>query len=96
LLKKTEGRKSRDTFPLILTERRYTRVAFAPCLAVVYPFLPIKVLSIVFRGVISFLTPLLDRKVHDALPLYCRREDLIADTATQVYLLSESKGQSHD
>jgi hypothetical protein len=50
-------------------ERRYTRVAFAPCLAVVYTFLPIKVLLLVFRGVISSLPPLLHRKVHNALPL---------------------------
>jgi hypothetical protein len=50
-------------------ERRYIRVAFAPCLAVVYTFLPIKVLSLVFRGVISSLPPLLHRKLHNALPL---------------------------
>jgi hypothetical protein len=61
----------------VCTERRYTRVAFAPCWAVVYTFLPIKVLSIVLRGVISSLPPLLHKKVHNALPLlkgrtYCR------------------------
>jgi hypothetical protein len=66
-------------------ERRYTRVAFAPCLAVVYTFLPIKVLSLVFRGVISSPPPCYIGKY--TMPSPNRREELIADTATLVYLL---------
>jgi hypothetical protein len=70
------------------SERRYTRVAFAPCLAVVYTFLPIKVLSIVFRGVISSPPPCYIGKY--TMPSPYRREELIADTATLVYHLSGS------
>jgi hypothetical protein len=69
------------------TERRYTRVAFAPCLTVVYTFLPIKVLSLVFRGVISSLPPPCYIGKY-TIPSPYRREELIANTATLVYLLS--------
>jgi hypothetical protein len=67
-------------------QREGTRVAFAPCLAVVYTFLPIKVLSLVFRGVISSLPPYIGKHT---MPYPYRREELIADTATLVYLLSD-------
>jgi hypothetical protein len=51
--------------------RGVTRVAVAPCLAVVYTFLPIKVLSLVFRGVISSLPPpLLHRKVYNGFSFF--------------------------
>jgi hypothetical protein len=64
-------------------------VAFAPCLAVVYTFLPIKVLPLVFRGVISSLPPCYIGKY--TMPSPYRREELIADTTTLVYLLSGCK-----
>jgi hypothetical protein len=69
-------------------------VAFAPCLAVVYTFLPIKVLPLLFRGVISSLPPCYIGKYTMTSPY--RREELIADTATLVYLLSVYNRQASE
>jgi hypothetical protein len=58
-----------------------------PCLAVVYTFLPVKVFSLVFRGVISSLPPPCNIGKY-TMPSPYRREELIAEMATLVYLLS--------